>query len=183
MSIREILVGTDFSEIADAAVRAAHDHAERHAARLHIFHAQWLQEPDATRRLAQLSASLGTSVPIVVAGSFGDAANEITRYAREHDVDLIVVGTHGRTGMSRALLGSVAERVIRTAPCPVLAVPLSAPPPRPAEASPAAPAVDSRYVVCVAPSPALICEPCRARIRGEMLRGKQADERAGRTAS
>ena len=89
MSIREIVVGTDFSEISDAAVRAAHDHAEQHRARLHIIHEQWSKESDAAARLAQLSASLGTSVPVVVAAPFGDAANGITRYAREHDIDLI----------------------------------------------------------------------------------------------
>ena len=47
---------------------------------------------------------------------------EIIRYAREQDVDCIVLGTHGRSGLSHLLLGSVAERVVRKAPCPVLTV-------------------------------------------------------------
>jgi universal stress protein A len=47
---------------------------------------------------------------------------EIIEYAKEQEVDIIVVGTHGRTGLSHVLLGSVAEKVIRKAPCPVLAV-------------------------------------------------------------
>ena len=47
---------------------------------------------------------------------------EIVRYAREHQIDLIVLGTHGRGLIGHMLLGSVAERVVRTAPCPVLAV-------------------------------------------------------------
>ncbi len=47
---------------------------------------------------------------------------EITNYARQHDIDLIVMGTHGRGGISHLLLGSVTENVIRTAPCPVLTV-------------------------------------------------------------
>jgi nucleotide-binding universal stress UspA family protein len=51
----------------------------------------------------------------------GDPAKEIVRLAREEDADLIVIGTHGRTGIARALLGSVAEVVVRRAPCPVLA--------------------------------------------------------------
>ena len=84
--------------------------------------------------------------------------------------------------MSRALLGSVAERVIRTAPCPVLAVPLGTSQSPHAEASLAAPPSLSRCLVCTAPSPDLICEPCRARIRGEVLRRKQDEERGGRTA-
>jgi nucleotide-binding universal stress UspA family protein len=52
----------------------------------------------------------------------GDAAKEIVAYAGEAGCDLIVVGTHGRTGVKRALLGSVAEAVVRTASCPVLIV-------------------------------------------------------------
>src|SRR4029077_6616144 len=49
-------------------------------------------------------------------------AAEIVKYAGAHDVDLIVMGTHGRAGMARLLHGSVAETVVRTAPCPVLTV-------------------------------------------------------------
>jgi nucleotide-binding universal stress UspA family protein len=52
----------------------------------------------------------------------GDPLFEIVEYARLTPVDLIVMGTHGRTGMSHLFLGSVAERVVRTAPCPVLTV-------------------------------------------------------------
>ena len=47
---------------------------------------------------------------------------EIIRYAKENDVDLIVLGTHGRSGLAHVLLGSVAERVVRKSPCPVLTV-------------------------------------------------------------
>ena len=52
----------------------------------------------------------------------GPAASEIVEYARSHDMDLIVMGTHGRRGLSHLLMGSVAERVLRTAHCPVLTV-------------------------------------------------------------
>lgn len=52
----------------------------------------------------------------------GSAASEIVEYARTHGFDLIVMGTHGRRGLSHLLMGSVAERVLRTAPCPVLTV-------------------------------------------------------------
>jgi nucleotide-binding universal stress UspA family protein len=52
----------------------------------------------------------------------GDAAAEIVRMAQDRDVDLIVMGTHGRTGLRRTLLGSVAEHVVRHAPCPILIV-------------------------------------------------------------
>jgi nucleotide-binding universal stress UspA family protein len=58
----------------------------------------------------------------VEATQFGHPANEIGRYAKEQNVDLIVMGTHGRGMVAHLLLGSVAERVVRTAPCPVLTV-------------------------------------------------------------
>ena len=54
--------------------------------------------------------------------SIGTPAWSIVEYAGSHDIDLIVMGTHGRGGMSHLLMGSVAERVVRTAPCPVLTV-------------------------------------------------------------
>jgi nucleotide-binding universal stress UspA family protein len=52
----------------------------------------------------------------------GTPANEIVRFAREHDIDLIVMGTHGRGFVGHVVMGSVAEKVVRTAPCPVLTV-------------------------------------------------------------
>jgi nucleotide-binding universal stress UspA family protein len=51
-----------------------------------------------------------------------NVSNAITEYAKANAIDLIIVGTHGRGGVSRLLMGSVAERVVRTAPCPVLTV-------------------------------------------------------------
>jgi nucleotide-binding universal stress UspA family protein len=53
---------------------------------------------------------------------YGDPASEIVRLAGEEQVDLIVMGTHGRTGLMRLLMGSVAEAVVRRAPCPVLTI-------------------------------------------------------------
>ena len=52
----------------------------------------------------------------------GSAAPEIVRFATDRDIDMIVVGTHGRGGLAHVLLGSVAEKVVRKAPCPVLTV-------------------------------------------------------------
>ena len=52
----------------------------------------------------------------------GAPANELVRVAKEHQVDLIIIGSHGRGGLSRAILGSVADRVMRTAHCPVMIV-------------------------------------------------------------
>lgn len=58
----------------------------------------------------------------------GNAWNEICKYARHADIDMIVVGTHGRTGLPHALIGSVAERIVQHSPCPVLTVPLACSP-------------------------------------------------------
>lgn len=71
MSIREILVATDFSEIADEAVRAAREHAERFGARLHVLHVVEAAEGDAAQRLARLSEGLGATIPVLVRAPAG----------------------------------------------------------------------------------------------------------------
>jgi nucleotide-binding universal stress UspA family protein len=76
-----------------------------------------------TQLLADAVAEVGPEVPVSLTATGGDPADQILRYAGLHPIDLIVVGTHGRTGVGRALLGSVAERVVRGARCPVLVVP------------------------------------------------------------
>ena len=63
--------------------------------------------------------------PVETAIREGNPSGEIVAYAREHDCDAVVMGTHGRGGIDRLLLGSVAERVIRAAPVPVVTVPVS----------------------------------------------------------
>jgi nucleotide-binding universal stress UspA family protein len=174
-----ILVATDFSDEAEAAVRVAIDYARRLGAHLDILHVYSAGELDVTTLLADAAAQASPDVPVTVAGTGGDPAEEILRHAASHPIDLIVVGTHGRTGFSRLLLGSVAERVLRGARCPVLAVPARLEPPVvEAELEPAAPA--RRCLVCATPSADLICAACRARIRGEALGRKQREERAGR---
>jgi nucleotide-binding universal stress UspA family protein len=64
----------------------------------------------------------GPAVPVECVGRVGDAVAEILDLAHSSHCDLIVMGTHGRTGLSRLLMGSVAEQVLRKAPCPVLTV-------------------------------------------------------------
>lgn len=66
--------------------------------------------------------SLHEAVPVEVKIGVGRPVEEILRMAREEGGDLIVMGTHGRTGLRHVLLGSVAEKVVRTAPCPVFTV-------------------------------------------------------------
>ncbi len=69
-----------------------------------------------------VGAAQRAGVPIETTWVIGFPAKDIVRLATEVQADLIVVGTYGRRGMSHLLLGSVAERVVRTAPCPVLTV-------------------------------------------------------------
>ena len=176
---RQILLATDFSESSDAAARVARDYACHFGARLHLLHVVWTGADKAMPPLlSTLADELRRDVPVLTAVETGSPAVQILRYAARHGIDLIVLGTHGRTGVSRALLGSVAERVVRTAPCPVLTV-SQEPRPRVPEAA-EAPAVLQRCLVCAVPSEDLICGPCRARIRGEALERKLREERAGR---
>jgi nucleotide-binding universal stress UspA family protein len=179
--VREILAATDFSEQGEAAIRTALAYAAALRARVHLLHVSWPLERDVSRALQRYADEAGPGTRVVVATAGGDPAREIVKYATRHGIDLIVLGGHGRSGVSRALLGSVAERVARTAPCPVLTVP----PPeqlRPAEveAEEAEP-TPSSCIVCAGPSLDLVCAACRARIRGEAVERKQREERPGRT--
>ena len=184
--MKQILTATDFSENAEAAVAMAVQTARALHARLHLLHVFGPGEIGVTELLADAAATAAPDVAVTVAATGGDAAQEILRYTTRHPIDLIVVGTHGRTGLSRALLGSVAERVLRGARCPVLVVP-AASDQMTSGASQAGVTEDVETpaprgcLVCGTPTPDLICEPCRARIRGEALEHKQREERAGRT--
>jgi nucleotide-binding universal stress UspA family protein len=181
--VREVLVATDFSDEAEAALRHAIDYARRFGAHLHLLHVFSRGEVEVTRLLADAAALAAPGVPVIVSSTGGDPAEEILRYAQRHPIDLIVVGSRGRTGFSRMLLGSVAERVLRGATCPVLTVPSGA---LAAAGTSSAAKPDERMapehgcLVCATPSRDLICEPCRTRIRGEALERKQREERAGR---
>jgi nucleotide-binding universal stress UspA family protein len=176
MSVREILLATDFSDVADEAVRVGREYAERFDARVHLFHALRSGDDGVPQLLAWTRTGFSARTPVVIASAFGDPAEQIVRYAREHAVDLIVLGTHGRTGPSRALLGSVVEHVIRTAPCPVLAVPAR----WEIEGVTLAPSgLLSRCLVCAGPSRDLICEPCRAKIRGEVFERRERERHGG----
>jgi nucleotide-binding universal stress UspA family protein len=141
---KRILVPVDFSAPSDAALDYARDVAARFGASLHLLHVA--EDPyralysaevfvpemenlrdeileDATGRLRdRLREWDFDAVPVTVEAIIGTPAGSIVEYAAGHDIDLIVMGTHGRGGMSHLLMGSVAERVVRTAGCPVLTV-------------------------------------------------------------
>jgi nucleotide-binding universal stress UspA family protein len=84
------------------------------------------QEPDREFWRGQLEQIRPANPAVAVNHVFldGDPATEIVRYAGDAGIDLIVMGTHGRTGVERLVLGSVAEKVLRDAPCSVLVVKL-----------------------------------------------------------
>ena len=141
VSIRRILFPTDFSPPARHAQRYAIALAEKFGAELHALNvvpeivlptadslAVWTlpeggmkAQVEAVER--QLQVELG-STAVVVRRSVvvGFPVEEIMQYAVDQDIDLIVVGTHGHTGLSHLLLGSVAEKLVRLAKCPVLTV-------------------------------------------------------------
>ena len=145
IAMKNVLVATDFGEAADTALTYGRELAQRFDATLHVLHvaenvyitafgaetyasfAPDLQrdiEADAQRRLREVvvdSDSTGPrTVPVVMTSSSPSFA--IIDYAREHEIDLIIMGTHGRGAIGHVLMGSVAERVVRLAPCPVLTI-------------------------------------------------------------
>jgi nucleotide-binding universal stress UspA family protein len=142
--ITRILVPTDFSATADAALEYAFVLAERFGASIQLLHVlddpfvtdgmaveAYISEAPALRtallreaqdRLRHRATPRETVPAIDTEVLFGHGARTIAEYAAERNVDLIVMGTHGRTGFAHLLLGSVAEQLVRTAPCPVLTV-------------------------------------------------------------
>ena len=141
---KRILVPTDFSPPSDAALEYARDVASRFGASLHLLHivedpyraafaaevyvpeVEGLRDELIADSIARLSDRLRSSdlreLRATPAAVIGTPAWSIIEYATAHEMDLIIMGTHGRGGMSHLLMGSVAERVVRTAPCPVLTV-------------------------------------------------------------
>jgi nucleotide-binding universal stress UspA family protein len=140
--LQRILAPIDFSELGETALRYATQFAARFEAELHLLsvvQSPLYLSPDPTL-LTGTAAELGEQwvnatrkqldqLPLPVELPHiarvvleGAPVVEIVRYARENEVDLIVIGTHGRTGLAHVFLGSVAENVVRKSPCPVLTV-------------------------------------------------------------
>jgi nucleotide-binding universal stress UspA family protein len=140
MEIGKILVPFDFSEHSDKALRWAVGMAEKWQASVLLFHVvsipTYPMVTEAFFDASQLEASLredteqkmrevaakDKTVTLRTQVKMGEPFWDICRIAEEEKVDLIVMGSHGRTGLAHVLLGSVAERVVRHAPCPVLVI-------------------------------------------------------------
>ena len=186
MNVRDLVFATDFSDPAEAAGRIARELALELGARLHIVHVtpQGADPGAAALDLAEAAHHIGKGIRAETALLSGPTAREIVGYARDKQAGIIVIGTHGRTGASRLLLGSVAEAVIRLAPCLVLTVPVgfSLGSITPSWGEPPSAAIH-RCIVCTDATDALVCETCRARIRGEALGRKLEAERPGRRAA
>jgi nucleotide-binding universal stress UspA family protein len=134
--LKQILVATDFGDASEVALDYGRALASTFGASLHLLHVMdnqfmrptavdpYLIKAATSKRLAERltdddRAALHANA---VLETSDNPAEEIVIYAKGHNIDLIIMGTHGRGGIAHLLVGSVAERVVRTAPCPVLTV-------------------------------------------------------------
>jgi nucleotide-binding universal stress UspA family protein len=122
--VRTLVFPTDFSDCSQHAGEQAAEVARHFGARLHVIQVDApVGAPTPASRLPAAAAALGSGLDITTATTLGVPAHAICAYAQRIGADLIVMGTHGRTGMSGAVLGSVAEAVVRHARCPVMTIP------------------------------------------------------------
>lgn len=144
IDLHSILVPTDFSKSSDNALTYAVAFAEKFGAKILLLHvvqdlALFIPEavlpaPPLVPPVEQFLTAAKEALDRAIRGlnrpgvtiqpevAEGVTYEEVLRVARERDVDLIVMGTHGHTGLAHVLLGSIAEKVVRRAPCPVLTV-------------------------------------------------------------
>ena len=139
MKFTDILLPTDLSEASLPATVCALDMAHQFGSTLHLLYV--MEEPvvyvplggyypnrDEWESYAEsglenwISQEDAEGLNIVRQKVFGHPASAIVQYAKEHDIDLIVLGTHGRSAIPALVMGSVAENVVRLAPCPVMTV-------------------------------------------------------------
>ena len=134
--LTDILVATDFGEASDVAIEYGRALARTFGSSLHLLHVMenrflrpspvdphQLTTATASRLSQRLTDDDRSALHATAVLETSDSpAEEIVKFAKAHNIDLIVMGTHGRGAMARVLVGSVAEKVVRTAPCPVLTV-------------------------------------------------------------
>jgi len=138
ITLRRILAPTDFSEYSTEAIGYACALADKFDSELHLLHVLEVHASSTpvfaggmalTPRVRESREAAEKALQQVAPGREavrttveGPAFLGIIRYAKENDIDLIVMGTHGRSGLAHVIIGSVAERVVRKAPCPVMTV-------------------------------------------------------------
>ncbi len=141
IKINRILAATDFSECSNHALRYAYELSDVFSAELHVLNVVeipagaypefGISVHDIEQTAIKSAESCLAEIPgsrwqdklsIVRSVIKGTPFIETVRYAKEHDIDLIVIGTHGRGAIAHMLMGSTAEKVVRKAPCPVLTV-------------------------------------------------------------
>lgn len=143
MKPQQILAPFDFSNHAEASVKSAFELARQFGATLHLVHVlaepvtaiapepmivsapppEFYHESEQSCKTALERTIAGMNMPDVkveTAALWGSPVDAVLEYAAKHAIDLIVISTHGRTGLSHVLLGSVAESIVRNANCPVL---------------------------------------------------------------
>ena len=143
IALKNILVATDFSEPSAVALNYGRDLARSYDATLHVVHViedlLALHGPEIGFAMSDVERNIEAAVRRDLDAAItpsdhetldvrtmitraSNVSHSITEYAKYNAIDLIIVGTHGRNAFHRFLIGSVAERVMRTAPCPVLTV-------------------------------------------------------------
>jgi nucleotide-binding universal stress UspA family protein len=143
IALKTILFPTDFSDFSLYALDYAASFARQYGAKLVLMHVVdvFLTDPayfapyvpdrrmfvdfekKSRERLEEIAKTkVPAGIPVEIVVKQGRAFVEIVREAREREVDLVVIATHGRTGLSHAMFGSTAEKVVRKAPCPVLSI-------------------------------------------------------------
>lgn len=142
---KRILIPSDFSPHSVSALKLAVNLANTFDAELHLLHVVesllpavpldptglYGLPPDYDERVKaaveveidKVVKTVQTKVPLIRRIHTGSPLVEIVRYARKSSIDVVVMGTHGRTGLAHVVMGSVAESVLRSAPCPVMVVP------------------------------------------------------------
>jgi nucleotide-binding universal stress UspA family protein len=176
--VRQVLFASDFSLHSDHAFEAALALARHFGACLHLVHVTHhaRDAEEARDRLRRFAVDRVAAVEFAVSVATGRPGPEIVAYAEREKIDVIVMGTHGATGLRHIVHGSVAEAVVRHAPCLVLTIrlaaglPLEAAEPGlhgPGEMPPADPGRGRRCLVCAQPSAEVVCPACKTRIEAE----------------
>lgn len=138
IKMQKILVPTDFSKHSEKAVMYASEMAQKFDADVHLLHvidaipmtdglyvppvAREDIEEAANKELSAVTIAKVDESKVTRSMVHGQPFVEVIRYAKQNDIDLIILGTHGRGAIAHMLLGNVAEKVVRKAPCPVITV-------------------------------------------------------------